>query len=318
MIAQVEIKVSICSLVYNHEPYLRQCLDGFVMQQTTFPFEVIIHDDASTDGSADIIREYAARYPDIFVPIYQTENQYSKGQKVTSTFVFPRVRGKYIALCEGDDYWTDPLKLQKQVDFLEANPEYGLVYGKARQYDQTQGKFRPGTIGAPLTDFTDLVVKGNLIPTATALFRNELCKKYYEEDFPRDSWKMGDAPLWLYIAHCAKLGFLSDSLAVYRLLPNSAVARNSYNLRLDFIRSANQMRAFFVQKYAPHLMAANESRNHTVLFANAFHYGKRAEAVSYYKGIDTPSWSYRLRYWIVSSSFLSFCYYKLFKPGSRV
>lgn len=318
MIAQVEIKVSICSLVYNHEPYLRQCLDGFVMQQTTFPFEVIIHDDASTDGSADIIREYAARYPDIFVPIYQTENQYSQGQKVTSTFVFPRVRGKYIALCEGDDYWTDPLKLQKQVDFLEANPEYGLVYGKARQYDQTQGKFRPGTIGAPLTDFTDLVIKGNLIPTATALFRNELCKKYYEEDFPRDSWKMGDAPLWLYIAHCAKLGFLSDSLAVYRLLPNSAVARNSYNLRLDFIRSANQMRAFFVQKYAPHLMAANESRNHTVLFANAFHYGKRAEAVSYYKGIDSPSWSYRLRYWIVSSSFLSFCYYKLFKPGSRV
>lgn len=311
--------VSICSLTYNHAPYIRQCLDGFLMQKTNFAFEVLINDDCSTDGTTEILKEYAERYPDIVIPVYHEENLYSKGMRgFYGRFLYPRARGKYIALCEGDDYWTDPLKLQKQVDFLEANPDYGLVYGKARQYDQTQGKFRPGTIGAPLTDFTDLVIKGNLIPTATALFRNELCKKYYEEDFPRDSWKMGDAPLWLYIAHCAKLGFLSDSLAVYRLLPNSAVARNSYNLRLDFIRSANQMRAFFVQKYAPHLMAANESRNHTVLFANAFHYGKRAEAVSYYKGIGTPSWSYRLRYWIVSSSFLSFCYYKLFKPGSRV
>ena len=87
------------------------------MQKTDFPFEILIHDDASTDGTADIIREYEAKYPDIIKPIYQTENQYSKGIKVSQVYQFPRAKGKYIALCEGDDYWTDPYKLQKQVDF---------------------------------------------------------------------------------------------------------------------------------------------------------------------------------------------------------
>ena len=105
--------VSICNLVYNHEKWLRRCLDGFVMQKTSFKFEVLSHDDASTDSSATIIREYEERYPDIFCPIYQTENQYSKGQGIFIPILLPKARGKYIALCEGDDYWCDPLKLQK-------------------------------------------------------------------------------------------------------------------------------------------------------------------------------------------------------------
>jgi len=120
--------VSICCLAYNHEPYIRECLDGFMMQQCDFKFEVLIHDDASTDGTADIIREYEAKFPEILKPIYQTENQYSKGlRNISARLNYPRARGKYIALCEGDDYWTDPLKLQKQVDFLEGNPEYILA-----------------------------------------------------------------------------------------------------------------------------------------------------------------------------------------------
>ena len=118
--------VSIRCLVYNHEPFLRQCLDGFVMQKTTFPFEAIVHDDASTDGSAAIIREYAEKYPDIIKPIYETENQYSKHDgsigRIIEAAMHPK--SKYIATCEGDDYWTDPNKLQIQVDFLETHPDY--------------------------------------------------------------------------------------------------------------------------------------------------------------------------------------------------
>ena len=117
-------RVSICCLTFNHENYIRQCLDGFMMQQTNFKFEVLIHDDASTDNTATIIREYEQKYPATIKPIYQSENQYSKGVKPSCNFQFPRAKGKYIAMCEGDDYWTDPLKLQKQVDFLEANPDY--------------------------------------------------------------------------------------------------------------------------------------------------------------------------------------------------
>ena len=128
--------VSINCLVYNHEPYLRDCFEGFVIQKTDFPFEILVHDDASTDKSALIISEYTEKYPSLFLPIYQKENQYSKGVKVSDTFQYPRAKGKYIALCEGDDYWTDPMKLQKQVDFLEANPEYGLVYSKVKVYKE--------------------------------------------------------------------------------------------------------------------------------------------------------------------------------------
>ena len=117
-----EILVSVCCAAYNHSAYIRQCLDGFIMQKTNFRFDVLIHDDASTDGTQDIIREYEMKHPDIIKPIYQTENQYCKGGKISLRFNIPRAKGKYIAFCEGDDYWIDPLKLQKQVYFMEANP----------------------------------------------------------------------------------------------------------------------------------------------------------------------------------------------------
>lgn len=138
--------VSICSITYNHAPYIRQCLDGFLMQETNFKYEIIIHDDASTDGTTEIIKEYAEKYPDLITPIFQSENQYSKGLRgFYAKFVFPRAKGKYIALCEGDDYWTDPLKLQKQVDFLEANPEYVMCSTCYTVYNQSNN-----TMGATL------------------------------------------------------------------------------------------------------------------------------------------------------------------------
>lgn len=121
------VLVSISCVTYNHAPFIRQCLEGFLMQKTNFPFEILIHDDASTDGTSDIIREYEEKYPKIFLPIYQKENQYAKNiRRISATFNFPRARGKYIAMCEGDDYWTDPYKLQKQVDFLENNSDINL------------------------------------------------------------------------------------------------------------------------------------------------------------------------------------------------
>ena len=115
--------VAIHCLVYNHEPYLRDCLEGFVMQQTNFPFVAIVHDDASTDSSAAIIREYEEKYPDIIKPIYETENQYSKRNGSLGRIMNAAIDAtgaKYVAMCEGDDYWTDPLKLQKQLQPLLA------------------------------------------------------------------------------------------------------------------------------------------------------------------------------------------------------
>lgn len=165
--------VSICCLVYNHEPFLRECFEGFVMQKTTFPIEILVHDDASTDHSADIIREYTAKYPDLFKPIYQTENQYSKGVKVSATFQFPRAKGKYIALCEGDDYWTDPYKLQKQVDFLESHPEYSFCAHNAMicYANGCERKFFNPLLESEVYTICDIIEKDWFIPTASILFR---------------------------------------------------------------------------------------------------------------------------------------------------
>jgi len=132
--------VSIICLAYNHEKYIRQCLDGFVMQKTGFRYEIIIHDDASKDGTTAIIREYAKKYPGLFVTIFQEENQYSKGIPIGKTYMYPLAKGKYIAECEGDDYWTDPYKLQKQVDFMESHPEYVLCCTDAVQLDDNTGE----------------------------------------------------------------------------------------------------------------------------------------------------------------------------------
>lgn len=136
------IMLTIHCLVYNHEPYIRQCLDGFVKQKTNFSFEAIVHDDASTDHSVDIIREYAQKYPNIIKPVFETENQYSKHNGSIRNILEENTKGKYVAMCEGDDYWIDPYKLQKQVDFLENHPE--CVYSCHRYLvynDNTKEKY---------------------------------------------------------------------------------------------------------------------------------------------------------------------------------
>src|SRR5437879_148231 len=110
------IAVSICCVTYNHERFLAECLEGFVKQQTTFGFEILVHEDASTDNTVGIINDYEARYPHLFRCVIQKENQFYK-QNTLINILFPMAKGKYIALCEGDDYWRDPLKLQRQIDF---------------------------------------------------------------------------------------------------------------------------------------------------------------------------------------------------------
>lgn len=119
-----DVKVSVLCMAYNHEKYIRKTLDGFINQQIDFSFEVLVHDDASTDKTADIIREYVEKYPNIIKPIFQTENQYSKNVDIDRCILRTLAKGEYIAYCEGDDYWIDPYKLQKQVDFLDENPQY--------------------------------------------------------------------------------------------------------------------------------------------------------------------------------------------------
>lgn len=126
-----DIMVSVKCMTYNHGKFIRQALEGIVTQKTNFKFEVIVHDDASTDGTAEIVKEYAEKYPDLIKATLQKENQYSKRINISMTYMYPAMKGKYVAVCEGDDYWTDTNKLQKQVDYMEAHPKCTLCIHNA-------------------------------------------------------------------------------------------------------------------------------------------------------------------------------------------
>lgn len=240
--------VSIDCITYNHAPYIRQCLDSFIMQRTTFAFEVLIYDDASTDGTPDIIKEYELKYPDIIKPIYQVENQYSKGVKISITFNFPRAKGKYIALCEGDDYWIDPFKLQKQVDFLEKNEEYVLCYGKAKVFDQRRNKMTY-TIGNESLTTYDLIIKSK-IPTLTIFLRQKLIKEYINENAEfLSGLMMGDYPLVLWFSTRGKFYFFDEVFAIYRKLEDSASHFSDPKKWLDFTKSTYKVKKYFGKKY---------------------------------------------------------------------
>lgn len=172
----MSVEVSVVCNAYNHEKYIRSALDGFVMQKTTFPFEVLIHDDASLDRTAEIIREYEIKYPDIIKPIYSTENQYSKNDGSLRRIQFGRVRGKYIALCEGDDYWTDPLKLQKQYDLLESHPGIDICATSAKTEinGEISGQVAPATRDTLFSLEEVILGGGGFVATASLMYRTSI------------------------------------------------------------------------------------------------------------------------------------------------
>ena len=230
-----DLMVTIRCTVYNHEPYLRQCLDGFVMQKTNFKFEAIVHDDASTDGSATIIREYAEKYPEIIKPILQTENQYSKRDGSLTRIMNEHTRGKYIAICEGDDYWIDPYKLQKQVDFLERHPDYGMCHTAYRD-TLTNRKSTP-VITTPTDIYLDIILRGEYkIGTLTTLIRRDIFFNLKRHD-KLQNFKLGDSPLWIEIAECSKIKYFEECTAVYRILNESASHSKNIEKELAFHQS---------------------------------------------------------------------------------
>lgn len=216
-------KVSICCITYNHENFIRQTLDGFIMQETNFPFEIIIHDDASTDKTADIIREYEAKYPNIIKPVYQTENQMSQGVNVSNKFVYSKIQGEYVAICEGDDYWTDKTKLQKQVDFLDTHSDYSICFhpvtvkyedGSLPDYFYPKPDFIQGdTLAVEYLLFANYIQTNSVMYRWRFKFQEELESLFTNDAIPSDWF------LHLLHAHVGKIGFLKEPMAVYRRHP---------------------------------------------------------------------------------------------------
>ncbi|MFA7615940.1 MAG: glycosyltransferase [Weeksellaceae bacterium] len=230
--------VSISCTTYNHEPYIRQCLDGFLMQQCDFEFEIVIHDDASTDETQEIIKEYQKKFPDIIKPIFQTENQYSKtGSGIMARYNFPRAQGKYIALCEGDDYWTDPLKLQKQVDILEKNTNIDICsHASFKNIKDIQTDKLIGYWGESKRFFSFEEVIMNFAATAplhSILIRNK------NIELIRDIVTVslgGHSMTQILYSYPNGLIYLPDRMSVYRVGSQSSISKILFKNDKDFLK----------------------------------------------------------------------------------
>lgn len=215
-----EYLVSILCTAYNHEKYIRQTLESFLAQKTNFKYEIIVHDDASEDNTYEIIREVASEHPDIIYPVYRKENQYKHNPDILSMLV-PKARGKYIAICEGDDYWTDPEKLQIQVDWLEANPDYSACVHNSIKLSCADGEKKLyNSVSTEDSDFgfKDIVGKiGSVFHYSSIVGRKVLFENlpdFYQESI---KYRIGDHPLAIWLSLNGKIRYFNRIMSVYRL-----------------------------------------------------------------------------------------------------
>lgn len=233
-----DILVSVVTLAYNHRNYIRQCIEGVLMQKTDFKYELLIHDDASTDGTDVIIKEYEKAYPGIVKPVYQTDNQYSQGVSIGPKYLYPKAQGKYIAECEGDDYWIDPLKLQKQVDILESDPSLVAVATNSEIVDKDGNQIRSEIEGVVLGNIEgrynlrDFVHHHHSYPTASVLFKNIHSEEYDRMIAATRNPYFSDWIQWFILHLFGDFYYLNEVTTAYRINPNSVTHKNTNERRL--------------------------------------------------------------------------------------
>jgi len=279
--------VSVLTLVYNHAPYLEDYFRGILMQETTYKYEVIINDDCSTDGSTEIIRRYAEKYPGLIIPVFHGTNQYSKGIDPFADNLLHRAKGKYIALCEGDDFWTDPHKLQKQVDYLEAHPDFILVHSDFTVVN-ANGKAikRNGSSKYIISEgnvFEDLF-RGCWVRTLTVLYRNNAGIAF--PDLPPGCFR-GDAFTFYVLARYGKFHFMQEETGAYRILNNSAAHCTCEARRFAFEQSLKQLDYYMAEFYgaSPEVTKSLDER----WTINEFKHSLYAGDYAYYARTDLSS-----------------------------
>ena len=248
--------VTIQCLVYNHEPYLRQCLDGFVMQKTNFPYEAIVHDDCSTDQSAAIIREYAERYPDIIKPIYESENQYSKKDGRLIEIINKHTRGRYVAFCEGDDYWTDPYKLQKQVTYLEQHTEIGLCYTDFDIKDENNKHLYRSILKNKQHSNDRFLIEEWILKTPYIGPMTWMVKKNLWQSIPNVLFIDGTFHYFTFFLANSKIAYLNATTAVYRIIPESASHSKDLIKVYNYYKLLHEEQLALTELYIPKLNKA--------------------------------------------------------------
>jgi len=240
-------------ITYNHELFIAQAIEGVVNQKTNFNFELVIGEDCSTDNTSVICSDYAKRYPAI---IKLNINKENIGAKNNLMNCFEKASGKYIAFCEGDDFWTDSYKLHKQVNFMEANPDYGLVHGDVNHLFQKTGKLikaynKTNNIPIPSGEmFEFLMYPSHSIKTMTVCLRRDLLKKYFNEIAdPKYDFFYIDIALWLGLSRLTKFYYMDEVLATYRLIEESASRSKNPMKTYNFHQTIHTIRDFYMNKY---------------------------------------------------------------------
>ncbi len=268
--------VCIRSYTYNQSSYIEKTLDSLVIQETTFPYIILLVDDASTDGEQTIIRNYITKnfdvdnksisyteetdYADITFARHRTNencyiaslclkyNHHSINKPKINYLYKWRSMCKYEAICEGDDYWIDSSKLQSQVDMMEQCDDMALCYTRTRYWYEDNKAFLYDW-GGSNTSFKDLLIL-NTIPTLTVLYRVDYMFKYFDEIAPQSrTWLMGDYPMWLWFAYNYKVAFIDKVTSVYRVLNESASHSKDVEKKLGFILSSIDIQEFFANRY---------------------------------------------------------------------
>ncbi|MEN9612589.1 MAG: hypothetical protein RLZZ628_3403 [Bacteroidota bacterium] len=238
-------KVSVCVPTFNHEKFIRQTLDGALMQQTNFDFEIVIGDDASTDNNQQIIQEYVDKYPNIIRAFLHKENQGPKepkefGGRNNVLGLLKACKGSYVALCEGDDYWTDPHKLQKQVDFMDANPDYAISHHNMQVIyeDGSPEHFFNDKNQKTTSSIVDVLEDRWFIATAATLYRNIFLENDFADWHSRAA--AGDWALVIQLAATGKIHYFSEAMGVYRK-HRGGLSNVQSSTNLYFLKNRKQM-----------------------------------------------------------------------------
>lgn len=255
-----ELMVSIVCITFNHGKYLRRTLDGFLMQELPYPYEILIHDDASTDDTIAILREYDEKHPGIFTLELEKENQYGKGRSYFLE-LFLKTRGKYIAICEGDDFWTDPEKLAKQIAVLEAQPQCSACCHNQIVVDD-HGEPLPANYQTIYRQDKDIILGKQYLydhnkfsHTASMVIRAEIFRSMSHEmvcDYLASKGN-GDMKWAAMAAACGNIYFMAQDMACYRFVPSGSTSWSSRtagkNLSLTTYTQLENIQGFIQRSY---------------------------------------------------------------------
>lgn len=289
-------QVAVLCTTYNHEAYVKEALEGFVMQNTNFPFVVIIHDDASTDNTVAIIKEYKDKYPEIFQCVFEEENQYSKPRPALGDVLNAQLAAsgaKYIAWCEGDDYWTDPNKLQMQFDFMESHPDYSMCVTNASGISALNGlsicEYRALNTSGNLELSSLIIEGGGFIATCTFMFRFDLYKSRPQE---MNYMYVGDYPIQIYMGIKGKVWYFDAITAHYRVGSIGSLTRKLF--KQDFKKARkNWNKQFeiyeFFDNYSRYAYHTEFEQAKTIyLFSEYIRYNKYSKSIKYWIKTANP------------------------------